>query len=208
MLSYLLFGVIYGFTAALQPGPFLAYLSGRTVMYGWKQTLPLVFTPLLSDGPVILLVLTLLSGVPEWWIEVLRFAGGGFMMYLGAATCRAVKDGDAEKGSETSGYRHGIFRAAMVNVLNPGPYLFWGLVTGPLLLKAWLESPVNGVALVLGFYLAMIAGLSGVILLFSLAGAFGRRAGRVMLVLSGLAMVILGVYQIVLGLSEIRTVAL
>ena len=42
--------------------------------------------------------------------------------------------------------------AAIVNVLNPNPYLGWSLVMGPLFLHAWQEVPRNAAALLVGFY--------------------------------------------------------
>jgi len=52
MLTYLIWGIGYGFTAAMQPGQFQAYLMAQTLRQGWRKTLPMIFAPLLSDGPV------------------------------------------------------------------------------------------------------------------------------------------------------------
>jgi threonine/homoserine/homoserine lactone efflux protein len=51
MLSYLTPGITYAFAAAVQPGPFQAYLISLTLVTGWRRTLPAVFAPLLSDIP-------------------------------------------------------------------------------------------------------------------------------------------------------------
>jgi threonine/homoserine/homoserine lactone efflux protein len=201
MQGYLILGVAYGFTAAMQPGPFLTYLAAKTLHDGWKRTFPIVFAPLLSDGPIILLVLSVLSGVPEWWIQVLRFSGGCFLLYLAIGTLKACRQNDGTAGSADSASRHGVLRAALVNVLNPGTYLFWGLVTGPLLLKGWNEKPLNGIMLLAGFYLAMMVTLSSFVLLFSLAGNRGAKFKTFLLCLSGAALAVLGLYQILKGLS-------
>ncbi|NTW57054.1 MAG: LysE family transporter [Chlorobiaceae bacterium] len=206
MSACLLLGVMYGFTAALQPGPFLSYLTAQTVRNGWRRSFPLVFTPLLSDGPVIGLVITVLSGVPHWWVQVLRFAGGGFMVWLAVGTLRSWKDFGIPERSGAPLFQRGIFRAAAINMLNPAPYLFWGLVTGPLLLKAWHEDPLNGIALLAGFYLTMTASLCGFILLLSFAGKLGSNVNRALLGLSGVVLAVLGVYQILKGLTGLSAV--
>jgi threonine/homoserine/homoserine lactone efflux protein len=51
MLGYLTIGVTYAFAAAVQPGPFQAYLISLTLVNGWRRTLPAVLAPLLSDFP-------------------------------------------------------------------------------------------------------------------------------------------------------------
>lgn len=63
MLFHLAQGAVYGFAAAVQPGPFLAYLISQTLRNGWRRTLPVVLAPLLSDGPIIVLVLFVLSRI-------------------------------------------------------------------------------------------------------------------------------------------------
>jgi len=48
--------VVYGFAAAVQPGPFLAFLISLALSCGWRRALPGVLAPLLSDGLIIVLV--------------------------------------------------------------------------------------------------------------------------------------------------------
>ncbi|NTW94980.1 MAG: lysine transporter LysE, partial [Chlorobiaceae bacterium] len=46
MLTYLIWGIGYGFAAAMQPGQFQAYLMAQTLRQGWRKTLPMIFAPL------------------------------------------------------------------------------------------------------------------------------------------------------------------
>ncbi|MBW1615794.1 MAG: LysE family transporter [Deltaproteobacteria bacterium] len=82
MNPYLIIGITYAFAAATQPGPLQAYLISQSLSKGWKQTLPAVFSPLLSDIPIIILTLLLLSKVNDNFIPILRGAGGFFLIYL------------------------------------------------------------------------------------------------------------------------------
>jgi threonine/homoserine/homoserine lactone efflux protein len=200
MLPYLTWGIGYGFAAALQPGPFQTYLIAQTLRNGWRHTLPMIFAPLLSDGPIIGLVLLVLSHIPSWWLQVLRFVGGAFVLYLATGTLRAWRDFNTQCETTISISRKNVFHAALVNLLNPGPYLYWSLVTGPLLMTGWQETPLNGISLLIGFYVTMFLSSIGILVLCSGAGEMGPRVNRGLLGLSGLALVGFGGYQIWAGL--------
>ena len=80
MWTYLIQGIGYGFAAAAQPGPFQAYLISQTLSNGWRRTLPAALAPLISDGPIIVLTLVVLSHVPVWFQRFLYIAGGLFIL--------------------------------------------------------------------------------------------------------------------------------
>ena len=198
MSLYLVQGAVYGFAAAVQPGPFLAYLVSLALSRGWRRALPAVLAPLLSDGPIIVLVLIVLSRVPPWWIQLLRFAGGFFILYLAAGALRFWRHPETVAPSDRSD-RKGVFRAVLLNLLNPSPYVYWGLVGGPLLLSGWRETPVNGIGFLAGFYGAMVASMAGIILLCACAGRRDERLNRLLSGVSGFALAGFGLYQIALG---------
>jgi threonine/homoserine/homoserine lactone efflux protein len=200
MFTYLIWGVAYGFAAAIQPGPFQTYLITQTLRNGWRQTLPAVLAPLLSDGPIIALVLLVLSQVPSWWLQILRFVGGAFVLYLALGALQAWRHFDASRLMNTPTQQR-VFRAALVNVLNPGPYVYWSLVMGPLLLTGWHQAPANGISLLMGFYVTMLISLVGILFLCAGAGKLGTEITRSMLGLSGFALVGFGLYQIWSGVS-------
>ena len=83
MTTYLLLGITFAFAAGVQPGPLQTYVISQTIKKGWRATLPASFAPVLSDGPILILVLFLLSNVPDNFILILRIAGGLFLIYLG-----------------------------------------------------------------------------------------------------------------------------
>jgi threonine/homoserine/homoserine lactone efflux protein len=168
----------------------------QTLRQGWRKTLPMIFAPLLSDGPVIVIVLLALSRMPDWWLQVLRLAGGLFALYLAAGTFRAWRDFNLQPQIPPAGIRQNLFRAVLVNLLNPGPYLFWSLVTGPLLLSGWQESPLNGIWLLAGFYVTLILTLAGFIMLCAGSDKLGPRVTRILLGISGIALAAFGLYQI------------
>lgn len=195
MLSYLMWGVAYGFAAAVQPGPFQTYLIAQTLRNGFRRTLPAVLAPLLSDGPIIGIVLLVLSNIPSWWLQVLRFVGGAFILYLAVGALRAWRSFDAQ-GSASSPPRQSVLQAALVNLLNPAPFVYWSLVTGPLLVAGWHETPAKGLSLLIGFYATLLISLGGILLLSAGAGRFGTKIHRGLLGISALVLVGFGLYQI------------
>jgi threonine/homoserine/homoserine lactone efflux protein len=203
MLFHLAQGAVYGFAAAVQPGPFLAYLISQTLRNGWRRTLPVVLAPLLSDGPIIVLVLFVLSRIPPWWIQLLRFAGGFFILYLSAGALWAWRNPESRTQAPQA-CRQSVFRAALVNLLNPAPYVYWGLVAGPLMLSGWREAPANGLGFLAGFYGVMVASLACILLLSALAGRRDDTLNRRLAGLSGVALTGFGLYQIVLGIISLR----
>ena len=201
MWSYLMLGVVYGFAAAMQPGAFQTYLFSQTVRNGWRRTLPIAFAPLLSDGPVIIFILLVLSHLPFGWLPVLCFAGGIFVLFLALGTLRGWQDYDAQYLTATSTGPQHVFQAVFVNLLNPAAYLFWSFVTGPLLIKGWKESPVHGISLLVGFYVTLVLSLVGLVLLFAWSGKMGPQVNRALLGLSGLALAGIGFFQIWVGVT-------
>ena len=200
MWLYILQGIGYGFAAAVQPGPFQTYLISQTLLNGWKRTLPAAFAPLLSDGPIIVLSLLLLSQVPPRFQRFLYIAGGVFVLYLAYGNYKSWKDFDPGLPFVETEVQQRVLKAALINALNPNPYIFWSLVTGPILLKGWREVPVYGVGFLTGFYLTMILGFVTLILVFGLARQLGTRVNHLLLGVSALALFCFGLYQVWMGI--------
>jgi len=151
----------------------------------------------MSDGPIIFICLLALSQMPDWTQRFLYIAGGLFVLYLAWGTFKSWKNFTAQ--TTQSAGEQGIFKAALTNILNPNPYVFWTLVTGPILIKGWRETPVNGIGFMAGFYLTFISSLAALIIVFGLASKFGPKFSRIMLGISALALLGFGLYQIWLG---------
>jgi len=198
---YILQGVGLGFSAAVLPGPFLAYLISQTLSRGWKRALPAALAPLISDGPIIALCLLILSQVPAWFERALHFAGGSFILYLAHGAYKAWKGFDPGLTTAESGIQGSIFKAALMNTLSPGPYIYWSLVTGPILIRGWRETPVNGIGFLAGFYATIVLSLAAIILVFGLARQLGPNVNRALVGVSALALSFFGFYQLWLGMS-------
>ena len=197
MWLYLIQGIGLGLAAAAQPGPYQAYLLSQTMQNGWRRTLPAALAPLISDGPIIVLVLLVLSRVPAWLQRGLYVAGGLFILYLARSAWQAWHSFDASGWPRVGpSQRQSVWHAALMNALNPGPYIYWSLVTGPILLHGWQAAPAFGIAFLVGFYTIMVGALVGIILLFGLARPLGPQVNRAILGISVLALTLFGLLQL------------
>jgi len=199
---YIIQGIGYGFAAAVQPGPFQTYLISQTLSKGWKRTLPAALAPLISDGPIIVLCLLVLSQVPAWLQRFLYIAGGLFILHLASGAYKSWKNFELNISSTESGTHRGVLRAALINMLNPNPYIYWTLVTGPILLTGWRETPINGVGFLAGFYVTMILCLGMMIIVFGSARQLGPKVNRALLGISAVALFCFGLIQLWKGMMR------
>lgn len=202
MWFYILQGIGYGLAAAAQPGPFQTYLISQTLLKGWRQALPAALAPLVSDGPTIAICLLVLSQVPPWLQRFLYIAGGLFLLYLAYGAYKSWKNLDLNIPIVETATQQSILKAALINMLNPNPYIFWSLVTGPILVTGWRETPVYGIGFITGFYLTLILGFSTIIIVFGSARQLGPRVNRALLGISAIALFCFGLIQLWLGIKN------
>ncbi len=200
MLQYLVFGITFAFAAAIQPGPLQTYLVSRTLSHGWRRTWPAAFAPLISDVPIAAVALGLLHLAPPWLLAALQCAGGLFLLYLAVQAFRAWRSSALPPGSAG---RDALFKAVVVNLLNPNPYLGWSLVMGPLVLAGWREGGGRAAALLIAFYATLVATMIGIVLLFGAAARLGPRVNRSLVGLAAAALAVFGGYALWLGLRAL-----
>lgn len=204
MLFYLSQGLFLGGTAVAQPGPFQAYLLSQTLEKGWRRTLTAAFAPLISDGPIIILMLFILTRTPAWMLTGLQIAGGFFLLFLAYRAFVTYKNTAVTEPTELPPPTNSsIFHAALMNALSPGPYIFWATITGPILLAGWRESAGHGLSFLLGFYGMLIGGFIGFITLFALARKLDPKVSRMLSLVSALALLLFGLYQLWQGGSQL-----
>src|SRR6266496_4848746 len=200
MWLYIVQGIGYGFAAAAQPGPLQTYLISQALMKGWKKSLASALAPLISDGPIIALCVLVLSQVPAWLQRFLYIAGGLFVLSLAYGAYQSWRKFDPHLPSPETGTQQTILKASLTNALAPGAYIFWTLVTGPILIRGWRETPLHGISFLLGFYITMILSLCTIIIVFGLARQLGPKVNRVLLGISAIALFCFGLYQVKLGI--------
>jgi len=200
MLEYVIIGGGFAFAAAVQPGPLQAFLLSSVVRRGWRHTLPAALSPLISDGPIALLALLVLTRISPGVTRALQAAGGLFLIYLAWSSFRRWKHDAAEASGPDHSPPRTLMQAATVNLLNPNPYIGWSLVLGPAAVKAWHETPANAAALIIAFYATIVAALACIIILFGTTSFLGPRGRRALVLVSAVILAALGVYRLAASL--------
>jgi threonine/homoserine/homoserine lactone efflux protein len=203
MFLYLLQGLTLGLSAAATPGPFQAFLLSQSARIGWRRTLPAACSPLISDGPIIVLVMLILTSMPGLFLEALRFGGGLFLLYLARTAFMAARHKPDFKHRRIVPATGSILQATILNLLNPNPYVFWSLIGGPVLLQAWQQGPGYCFAFLGGMYAALIGGCVCLVILFATAARVEASVNRALLALSAAALALFGCYQLFAALSTI-----
>jgi threonine/homoserine/homoserine lactone efflux protein len=205
MMYYLICGGIYAFAAAVQPGPLQSYLFAQSLSHGWRKTLPAACAPLMSDGPILILAVFVLTVIPAWSIRLLQCAGGIFLLYLAVQTWNTWRNFGNLVLEEQQTVQTTLLQAVGVNILNPAPYLGWSLVMGPLLLKGWNEHPINALALLVGFYGTMVLAQMCLVVAFAHTKKLGSEVVRILIGVSAVVLVAFGIYQLWMGSFFFRT---
>jgi threonine/homoserine/homoserine lactone efflux protein len=188
----------FAFAAAVQPGPLQAFLLSRVLSHGWRRTLPAAFAPMISDGPIALLMVLVLRTMPMWVQRGLRVAGGIYLLWLAWSAFREARL-DQQPPASLPAPPRTLHQAVVVNLLNPNPYLGWGIVLGPAAVAAWAVSPSHAFALVVSFYMTMTATLGAFIAACGSARLLSPRTQRVLVLVSAAALAGLGVWQLVIA---------
>ena len=203
MLTYLVQGLVLGLTAAAQPGPLQAYLLSLTTRYGWKRALPATFAPILSDGPILILIFLILTSMPPMILQGLQIAGGVFLIYLAVGAFKNFRSATSIEPGIGEPAGQNLIKAALINLLSPNPYIFWATIAGPIFISGWKEAPIYGLGFLLGFYAAIIGGFMAFVTLFAVTGNLNERLNRALNGLAAIAMLLFGFFQLGRGIIQL-----
>lgn len=205
-VSWFLRGAVLGISAAASPGPLQTLLISETLLGGAARGARVTLAPLVTDAPIIVAVLLVLRRVPPAMVQSLSVVGGFYVLYLALGMWRrwlaAAEQDFAAQEAESVGWE-GLRRAVIMNWLNPSPYAFWALVSGPILAGALGRSSLHGAAFLIGFYGVFVAGMLLVALLFHQARRLGARVVRGLLLLSIVILVAFGALLIGQGVNAL-----
>jgi len=184
LLSALIAGITLGLAAGFSPGPLMALVIAHALQHNVREGILVALAPLVTDAPIILAALFLLSRFAHFEpaLGVVSVIGGGYVLYLAYETMKAGPlVNDAREARPRS-----LGKGVLVNVLNPHPYLFWGTVGAPFMLVLRQSHPVAPWVFIACFFAALVGSK---ILIAFLAGKLrsvlmGRAYVRIMRVLA------------------------
>ncbi|MBZ0309466.1 MAG: LysE family transporter [Anaerolineae bacterium] len=204
MIELLTSGAGFGFTAGSMIGPLQTYLINETLLKGWQRSVIIAFSPLFTDAPIIFLMVVVLNQLPENAIGLLQIVGGFYILTLVRPTWKqSQQPPDLNDAVQAGSQRQTLGRAMMINWLNPGPYLFWGTVLGPLLVGGLEKSVLHGLMLMLGFYGAFIGVMLGLTILFTRLRYLDKRYVGYMMRLTVLILLFFGIRLVLQGIDKL-----
>lgn len=201
MLSFFAQGAAIGLTAAGTPGPLLTFLISRSLSGGWRQGALVALAPLISDPLIVVTILLLLDQVPPGFLLVISLVGGLYVLYLAWGLLKQWRRGSPELAEVESNPPGNLRKAILMNFLSPGPYAFWTLVNGPILLSSLKESIWYGIAFLLGFYGVFIGGMVVLAIIFSQARRLGPKVVRILLLASIIILTVFGIVLVYRGVT-------
>ena len=196
MLEYIIIGGGFAFAAAWQPGPLQAFLLSKITTIGWRKTLPSAIAPVISDGPIAVLVMLVLNRIPDRMESILQALGAVVLLVFAGKAFREWRTNRNQVARGTGSAQKTLLQTVVFNALNPGPWLGWGLVMGPLVLEAWRKSEGHAIALIASFYVTMVLSLALFILLLGATDIFGPRGRRALHLVAAIALAGLGLYRL------------
>ena len=193
-MAYAFLGLSLGLSAGLAPGPLLALVIQRSVQGGLASGLRVAVAPLLTDLPIVLLSFLLVGRLPEVGLDIMLGIGGLFVLWLGIDAFRHAGDGIDTTVSTSA--RQDFLHGALINFLNPHPYLFWVAVGAPTVVRAWRTDPWLAVVFIVSFYALLIGSKVALAFVFSRARSLSQRQHAWLMRFSSFLLFIAGLFML------------
>ena len=154
MFSFLTIGTVLGLSAGFAPGPLLALVVSETLQHDIKAGVKVALAPVLTDLPIILFTLFILSKLSDFHLilGLISIGGACFICYLGVTNIKTKGMVVQEISSTPKSLQKGI----LVNALSPYPYLFWLSAGGPIIMKAAALNLAAALLFVISFYVLLV----------------------------------------------------
>ncbi len=174
-MEFLLIGLVLGLSAGISPGPLLTLVIAETLRYGVGAGIRVAITPIITDLPIILLTLLLLTRLADYaWLLGLISLSGGVVLLIMGLDCLKVEGAMPEGGAVPA---NSLIKGILANLLNHHPYLFWFSIGAPLMTQALRQSTAALLGFIAGFYLLLVG--SKVILAVMVARSAAIMSGKV-----------------------------
>ena len=152
-LTYIVSGFFLGLTGLI-PGPLLTLVISETLKHGPKEGIKIAASPLITDLPIILVTILIMSRISHTdnILGVIAFGGSIFLLYLAFESLSFKNINSVSATSRTHTIRKGI----IANFLNPSPYVFWFTIGAPTIIKAFTENLIYALLFLFVFYAVLV----------------------------------------------------
>lgn len=151
-LTYITSAFLLGLSGLI-PGPLLTLVISETLKRGTKEGIKVAVSPLITDLPIILVTILVMSRIAniDYLLGIISFGGSIFLIYL-AFESFLFRGINRVAVDQTSVIKKGI----IANLLNPSPYFFWFTIGAPTILKAYNEGFIYAGLFLIIFYSVLI----------------------------------------------------
>jgi threonine/homoserine/homoserine lactone efflux protein len=201
-LEYLVIGAFLGLAAGTSPGPLLAVTISETLQHGRWEGIKVAMSPLITDSPIILAVLFVLSHLAssDLFIGIIAFFGASYLIYSGIESFKTKRDSFESNVEKKDALKKGV----IVNFGNPHPYVFWLSIGGPIIFKSLSIRIWATILFILGFYLLLVGSKVIVALIVEKSKYFINSKYYISIVRAlGIAQILFGLTFIKLGLDSL-----
>lgn len=204
-VEFLFLGVFLGLAAGTSPGPLLAVTISETLQHGKWEGIKVAISPLITDLPIILSILYILSHLTDYSsiIGIIAFFGASYLIYSGVESLRIKPENIELKIEKKDALKKGI----IVNFGNPHPYIFWISIGGPIIFRS-LNTHVSATVLfILGFYVFLIGSKVVITLIVEKSKSFINSKYYVSIIrFLGIAQILFGLTFIKVGLESLNVI--
>ena len=194
MMYFFTIGTVLGLSAGFAPGPLLTLLFSETLRHGINSGIRVAFAPIITDLPIIILTLFVLSKLSNFHniLGAISLAGGFFVLTMGYESIRTKEMEISIREEEPKSLRKGV----LANVLNPNPYLFWVSVGAPIMIKAMSLNIGALLAFMISFYTFLVG--SKILLVILIGKSKSFLSGKVYIYTMRFLGLVLGVLALAL----------
>ena len=157
-IEFLALGAFLGLASGISPGPLLTITISETLQHGKWEGIKVEISPLITDLPIVLSTLFILSHLTSnnFIIGIIAFFGASYLIYSGIESLK-IKQKSAEfKLNKKAALKRGI----IVNFGNPHPYLFWLSIGGSIIFKSLSIHFLATILFIIGFYSFLVGSKS------------------------------------------------
>jgi threonine/homoserine/homoserine lactone efflux protein len=153
-LPYLISGILLGLSQGAMPGPLNTLVISETIRHSRRHGLLVAVVPALSDLPIILLAVFIISRLERFNIALglISIAGAIFLAYLAYESFTVKGAGTEATDAAPQSLRKGL----ITNFLNPGPYMFWMTVGATTIMNGYRTDMMAAVFFLVSFYVCLV----------------------------------------------------
>jgi threonine/homoserine/homoserine lactone efflux protein len=153
-ITFIISGIVFGLGGGLTPGPLMTLVITETLKHGTREGAKVAMVPLITDLPVVLTSIFLISKLSEinLILGIISLIGAAFLVYLGYESF-------IFKGVEidTTYFKpQSLKKGIIANIFNPAPILFWISVGAPTVLKGYEVSIMASLYFVFSMYFCLV----------------------------------------------------